>query len=81
MSSVLNISYAETCDQKNIYEGAHFLTVIPKNEFLQKHFSKIFNTDSDAKYKEQLFLRTTIFRTPFTSEHFLKTRGFIVKVN
>ena len=44
-------------------------------------FSKIFNTDSDAKYKEQLFLRTAVFRTPFTSEHFLKTRGFIVEVN
>ena len=44
-------------------------------------FSKIFSTDSDAKYKEQLFLRTAIFRTPFTSEHFLKTRGFIVEVS
>ena len=44
-------------------------------------FSKISNKDSDTKYKEQLFLRTAIFRTPFTSEHFLKTREFIVEVN
>ena len=44
-------------------------------------FSKNFSTDSDAKCKEQLFLRTAIFRTPFTSEDFLKTRGFIVEVN
>ena len=44
-------------------------------------FSKIFSTDSDAKYKEQLFLRTAIFRTPFASEDFLKTRGFIVEAN
>ena len=44
-------------------------------------FSKIFSTDSYAKYKEQLFLRTAIFRTPFTSEHFLKGRGFFVEVN
>ena len=43
-------------------------------------FSKIFSTDSDAKYKEQLFLRTALFRTPFTSEHFLKTRGLIIKL-
>ena len=44
-------------------------------------FSKIFSTDSDAKYKEQLFLRTAIFRTSFTSEHFLKTLEFTVEVN
>ena len=44
-------------------------------------FSKIFNTDSDAKYKEQLFSRRVVFRTPFTSQHFLKTRGFTVEVN
>ena len=40
-------------------------------------FSKIFSTDPHAKYKEQLFLKTAIFRTPFTSEFLLKTRIFI----
>ena len=65
---------------KNIYEGAHFLTIIPKNEFLHKYFSNIFNTDSDAKYKEHLFLRTAIFRKPSTSENFLKTPKLIVKL-
>ena len=53
-----------------------------KNEFLHKFFfSNMFNKDSDAKYRKQLFLRTAFFRTPFISEHFLKAGAFIVEVN
>ena len=83
MSSVLNISYAEICDQnilkKSMKEVIFKLLFLKMNSFTDI-FSKIFSTDSDAKYKQQLFLRTAIFRTRFTSEHFLKTRDLLSKL-